>query len=146
MVLRTNARVPSAKSSRPELMALAQRIVRLRQARGFTTQASFADACGVDTNQIQRLESGKRNPRFLTLVDVARGLNIDVAALVSDAYPPDAPLVRARADTDWTRLQEAAREWLQVCTDMAAYEEGVKQPATTRTSAPAPGKRRRSRR
>ena len=130
----------------PELVALGRRITQLREARGFTTQRLLADACGIDTNQIQLFESGRRDPRYLTLLTLARGLNVDVASVVSDAYPPDAPLVRARPETDWLKLQDAARALAQVCADMAAYKEALTRPAAPAPPASPSRTRRRTRR
>jgi transcriptional regulator with XRE-family HTH domain len=130
------------KPRHPELVALGQRIARLREARGFETQRDLAEACGMETNQVQVYESGTADLRYLTLLTLARGLEVDVASVVSDAYPPDAPLVRARPETDWIKLQDAARALVQVCTDMAAYKETLKRPGAPAPPAPPRAGRR----
>lgn len=131
------------KPPHPELVALGQRLARLRKARGFPTQASLAAACGMDTSQFQAIESAAKEPRYRTLLRIARALDVDPALLVSDIYPSDAPLVQARPGTDWKKLQDAAEEWLRVCADMTAYHEGFKRPAPPH---PPAGRRRPARR
>jgi transcriptional regulator with XRE-family HTH domain len=55
------------------LTALGKAIFASRKAQGLTQQA-LAEACGFDTTYISMLENGKRNPPFLTLCSIARGL------------------------------------------------------------------------
>jgi transcriptional regulator with XRE-family HTH domain len=132
-----------AKPPDPDLVALGQRVARLRNARGRRSQTHLAMACGLGTSQIQAIESATKEPRYTTLLKVARGLEVDPALLVSDVYPPNAPVLRVRPETDWNRLREAAEEWLRICADMTAYQEASKRPRSA--SAPTP-RRRRARR
>jgi transcriptional regulator with XRE-family HTH domain len=127
-----------AKPTDPDLVALGQRVARLRKAGG-RSQTQLAMACGLGTSQIQAIEGATKEPRYTTLLKVAYGLGVDPALLVSDVYPPSAPVLRARPETDWKKLQEAAQEWLRVCADMTAYQEALKRPAP----APRPARTRR---
>ena len=58
----------------------------LRSARealpGHVSQEALADLCSMHRTEIQRLESGKREPRLSTIVKIADGLNVDPAILI----------------------------------------------------------------
>lgn len=50
------------------------------------SQEDLADRCGFDRTYISMLERGTRNPSFLNLVRVAKGLEVSVSSL-TEAYP-----------------------------------------------------------
>lgn len=58
----------------------------LRTARealpGHVSQEALADLCSMHRTEIQRLESGKREPRLSTIIKIADGLDIDPAILI----------------------------------------------------------------
>ena len=56
---------------------------RLRLAAGLTQEA-LSDATQLNTSEISRLERGVRNPRLHTMLRVARGLGVPLAALLTD--------------------------------------------------------------
>lgn len=55
----------------------------LRRARkkAHLTQEALAEACGVHSTEIGRLERGVRDPRLSTVAKVARGLKVKPAKL-----------------------------------------------------------------
>ena len=53
----------------------AQNLRRLRLDAGFTQEA-LSEATKMDTAEISRLERGKRDPQLLTIVRIARGLDV----------------------------------------------------------------------
>jgi transcriptional regulator with XRE-family HTH domain len=55
---------------------------RLRRAAGLS-QMQLSDRCGLHFTEISRLERGTRDPRLATIVQLARGLDVDPAALVA---------------------------------------------------------------
>jgi transcriptional regulator with XRE-family HTH domain len=65
------------------LRKLGKTIKSTRKARGLT-QENVAELCGFDPTYISLLETGKRNPPFLTLCMIARVLNCTLAQLLSD--------------------------------------------------------------
>lgn len=63
------------------LAQLGQRIRELRRSKNLT-QAELAHVIGKDQQSIQRLESGKINPSYVYLCEIASGLGIEVKELV----------------------------------------------------------------
>lgn len=65
----------------PELVALGERLRRLRETAGMT-QESLAHAAGLHWTYIGQIERGERNLTYRNLLRLARGLNVDPARLV----------------------------------------------------------------
>ena len=62
-------------------LKLGARIRGLREQKGLD-QKSFAFFCEIGRTQLYMIENGKTNPRLLTLIKIAEGLNISVDRLV----------------------------------------------------------------
>lgn len=60
---------------------LGSRIKELREEKGMD-QKSFAFDCGIGRTQLYMIENGKTNPRLLTLIKIADGLEISVSELL----------------------------------------------------------------
>jgi transcriptional regulator with XRE-family HTH domain len=60
---------------------LGSRIKELREEKGID-QKSFAFDCGIGRTQLYMIENGKTNPRLLTLMKIADGLEISVSELL----------------------------------------------------------------
>jgi transcriptional regulator with XRE-family HTH domain len=60
---------------------LGKRVKSLRLEKG-KTQEAVADASGLHVTYIASVESGKRNPSFLSLIALARGVDVTVDTLV----------------------------------------------------------------
>ena len=60
--------------------------IRRQQISLGISQEDLADRCGFDRTYISMLERGTRNPSFLNLSRVAKGLGVSVSAL-TEAYP-----------------------------------------------------------
>ena len=60
---------------------LGSRIKELREEKGID-QKSFAFDCGIGRTQLYMIENGKTNPRLLTLIKIADGLEISVSNLL----------------------------------------------------------------
>ena len=58
-----------------------ENILRVRQARKLS-QESLAERAGIHRTQITLIESGRREPRLLTLVRLAGALEVDVGTLL----------------------------------------------------------------
>lgn len=67
----------------PDLVALGQRIKALR-SRANLTQQALAEACELDLSYLGGLEIGLRNPTYLTLRRLARGLRVPSRDLLPD--------------------------------------------------------------
>ena len=63
------------------LEKLGSKIKTLREAKGFD-QKAFAFECGIGRTQLYMIENGKTNPRLLTLLKIAQGLEVSVSELL----------------------------------------------------------------
>ncbi|WP_255518206.1 helix-turn-helix domain-containing protein [Fulvivirga sp. M361] len=61
---------------------LGAKIKRLREERG-VDQKAFAFDCEIGRTQLYMIENGKTNPRLLTLMKIANGLEISLADLLT---------------------------------------------------------------
>ena len=66
---------------REELTKLGLIIKAKRESKGLT-QIELAERSGVDRNYIGMLERGERNPSYLSLLKIAKGLNTQVFQLI----------------------------------------------------------------
>jgi transcriptional regulator with XRE-family HTH domain len=64
-----------------KLLALGKNLRARREALRLS-QESLADRCGFDRTYISMLERGRRNPAFLNLIVVAKGLDLPLSTLV----------------------------------------------------------------
>lgn len=64
------------------LHKLGQRIKKLRTERELD-QKSFAFDCEISRTQLYMIENGKTNPRVLTLMKIAEGLNMTIEELLA---------------------------------------------------------------
>jgi transcriptional regulator with XRE-family HTH domain len=64
------------------LAQFSENLRRLRLANGMTQEA-LSDASQLDPGEISRLERGDRNPRLLTIVRIARGLDVTLPELLA---------------------------------------------------------------
>ena len=60
---------------------LGAKIKLLRELKGFD-QKAFAFDCEIGRTQLYMIENGKTNPRLLTLMKIAQGLEISVDELL----------------------------------------------------------------
>lgn len=70
------------------LIALGMAIRVARERLGLS-QEKLADRCGFDRTYISLLERGKRNPSFLNLERLAKGLDTSVPKLIEESYGTD---------------------------------------------------------
>ena len=66
---------------RTELIGLGLIIKAKRESKGLT-QHELAAKAGVDRNYIGMLERGERNPSYLSLLKIAKGLNMKIHQLI----------------------------------------------------------------
>lgn len=66
---------------RKELLTLGAKLKAVRESLGLS-QEQFAHKCALTKNYIGMLERGERNPSYLTLLQVARGLDISINKLL----------------------------------------------------------------
>lgn len=62
---------------------LGAKIKHLREEKGID-QKSFAFDCEIGRTQLYMIENGKTNPRLLTLMKVAKGLDLSVDELLAN--------------------------------------------------------------
>jgi transcriptional regulator with XRE-family HTH domain len=60
---------------------LGAKIKQLREEKSID-QKSFAFDCGIGRTQLYMIENGKTNPRLLTLMKIANGLDVGVDVLL----------------------------------------------------------------
>lgn len=65
------------------LKKLGDRIQKLRIARG-VDQNSFAEKYEISRTQLYMIENGKTNPRLMTLLKIANGLEVDLSELLNN--------------------------------------------------------------
>lgn len=70
--------------SNESLYRLGQLIRLKRENRGLT-QTELASRCGVNRNYIGMLERGERNPSYLSLQKIAKGLGIPINELLTES-------------------------------------------------------------
>ncbi|OQB30220.1 MAG: HTH-type transcriptional regulator ImmR [Bacteroidetes bacterium ADurb.Bin174] len=58
------------------------RIIREKREEKGLTQIEVADKAELDRNYIGMVERGERNPSYLSLIKIAKGLNITVDQLI----------------------------------------------------------------
>lgn len=63
---------------------LGNRTKQLREEKGLD-QKAFAFECEIGRTQLHMIENGKTNPRLLTLMKIAKGLEVSLAELVDIA-------------------------------------------------------------
>lgn len=66
-----------------EVKNVGARVRRFRKLRGWS-MAKLAEASGLTTEALGRLERGEQTPRLDTLFGIAGGLEVEPAALLSD--------------------------------------------------------------
>lgn len=62
---------------------LGAKIKQLREERG-VDQKSFAFDCEIGRTQLYMIENGRTNPRLLTLMKIADGLEISISELLNN--------------------------------------------------------------
>jgi transcriptional regulator with XRE-family HTH domain len=76
-------------------LVVGEALRRARQARGWT-QAQLAEAAGLSTNYVARLERGELGPSFFVANRLSTTLGIDVETLASAAASAPARTTRRR--------------------------------------------------
>ena len=69
------------------LIRFAAHLTKLRQERGVSIR-QLAAASGLEYSQVQRIEKGKVNFAFTTLLSLAQGLDMDLHTLLAEFKPP----------------------------------------------------------
>lgn len=67
--------------SKQELINLGRLIRNKRELKGLT-QIELAEKAGVDRNYIGMVERGERNPSYLSLQKIAKGLDIPINEMI----------------------------------------------------------------
>lgn len=75
--------MPLSVSQQKKLKALGERVKKVRTEKELTLK-DLAHAIGKDPQSIHRLEMGKINPSYIYLLDVCKGLNIDITTLLGE--------------------------------------------------------------
>ncbi len=76
------------KEKNPDLVILGERIKKFRVEKGLTLKM-LAHSIHKDAQSISRVETGNLNPTYLYLLEVCKGLNIDIAVLLKDLVISD---------------------------------------------------------
>ena len=75
-------------STKEKILArFATHLTKLRQSKGLSIR-QLAATSDLEYSQIQRIEKGKVNFAFTTLVALAQGLDVDVAVLLEEYKIP----------------------------------------------------------
>ena len=82
-------REPPRAASHPALRRLGQRLRLLRLARNWT-QEELAAECDLDRSYVSGLETGRRNPTYLSLLRIAKTFGMPLLTLLDLERPLDA--------------------------------------------------------
>ncbi len=74
---------PVTKSQQKTLKKLGERVNAIRKEKGLTLE-QVAFEIGKDRQSIHRLEKGNFNPSYLYLLDVCKGLGIELSDLMKE--------------------------------------------------------------
>lgn len=74
---------PISKAQEKELKKLGERIRSIREEKGMTLE-QVGHAIGKDRQSIHRLEKGDFNPSYIYLLEVCKGLDIDIKELFAE--------------------------------------------------------------
>jgi transcriptional regulator with XRE-family HTH domain len=66
-------------------------LLKQLRAAANLSQSGLAKRCGVPVGTIQGFEIGRREPTYGTLLKLARGLGVSLAAFDVDEPPPEGP-------------------------------------------------------
>lgn len=71
-----------SNEEKEKLKQLGEKIRSLRLAKGYN-QTEFANLIGKDQPSINRLENGNVNPGYMYLLQIAKGLDVNVSDLLN---------------------------------------------------------------
>ena len=74
---------PVNKSQQKLLKKLGERVKSIRETKGLTLE-DVGNKIGKDRQSIHRLEKGEFNPSYIYLIEVCKGLDIDIGELMKD--------------------------------------------------------------
>ena len=77
---RSSQAVRRTKRYKRELRSVGLRVRALRQERDWTLE-EFSARSGVDWKHVQKIESGQINVSFVTILRIATGFDVPIAAL-----------------------------------------------------------------
>lgn len=66
------------------LKKLAERVKTVRKSKGLTLEEAGNLGGGKDRQSVYRLERGEYNPSIVYLIELSRGLGVDVSELLKD--------------------------------------------------------------
>ena len=92
----------------PDKMALAQQLgqgVQMLRKTKEMTQAQVAEAVGVSSDEISRIERGAREPRFDTIERLAEALGVDARDLFSSGSESAATTARPKRNSPVARME-----------------------------------------
>jgi len=70
-----------AGAREPEAIAFGKRVRELREARGWT-QEQLAEAAGLTSVQVSRIENGANEPKLTTILRLVRALGVKAGRLL----------------------------------------------------------------
>ena len=75
--------MPINKKQKEKLKTLGEKVKNVRKQKGFTLK-ELAHSIDKDPQSIHRLESGAINPSYLYLLELCKGLDIQITELLED--------------------------------------------------------------
>jgi transcriptional regulator with XRE-family HTH domain len=72
--------MPLTKEEKNYLKKLGNRIVAIRNAKGIR-QKELSDLLDMDDGSLRRIESGRTNPTTITLLSLAKALDVEMSEL-----------------------------------------------------------------
>ena len=75
--------MPVNRNQQKKLIALGERVKAIREQKGFTLE-KLGELIDKERQSINRLEKGNINPSYLYLLEICKGLQIDITDLLKD--------------------------------------------------------------
>lgn len=122
-----------------DLAQLGREIRRRRLALGWSIE-DFAEACGVTGNYLGTVENGLRDPRFVMLASIARGLGCSVVDLLAGPDGEVSPRGR-KVGQLFDKISPRAQDLvaLLVCALVKPREEDAQQEEDAGKDSRPPG-------
>lgn len=123
------------------LQEFGRRVKAFREERGWS-QDDLAERAGMTGKHIGDLERGDKEPGLLALLGVAKGLDVDLVALLPFRAGAD-PFLPRPSYKDWQATLQSAQQLVELATRMARAAESFR---TARPARPASSRAVSSRR
>ncbi len=101
-----------SQSRNPINVKIGERIRHYRQKAGLTQEA-VAEQIGLTQKHISRIEGGYHNSLFITIMEIAKAINIPIDALTEDVYENSNSALVNTIISEITNMEKSQLEMLR---------------------------------